>query len=152
MKISLPKSRAYYPASKNEPDYLLCWIPATELAQLVDEGRVTPDILDYYPGGLEIEVSTSAFEDVDLNLGISPEEVAQAYASLLERKRMGDLHALPESGKVDGSWLEEAVRAARDTTPAYAVGEYDLAFASGEMPPEPEMSDGQDALAVMQNL
>ena len=84
MKISIPEARAYYPASKNEPDYLLCWIPAGELAQLANEGRIARDILDDYPGGLEIEVTDSAFEALGLDLGISAEAIRRAYAHLPE--------------------------------------------------------------------
>lgn len=152
MKISLPEKRAYYPASKNEPDFLLCWIPATELAQLVDEGRVAQDILDDYPGGLEVEVSAAAFEDVELDLGVDPETIRQAYTRLVEREKRGEPHALPKSGRVDGAWLEEVSRAAEGFMEVFAVGPDDLDFAAGQSPPEPKMSDGQDALTVMQNL
>ena len=152
MKISLPEKRAYYPASKNEPDYLLCWIPATELAQLAAEGRVAQDITDDYPGGLEIEVTASAFEDVELDLGASPETIRQAYAQLFERKRRGEPHALPESGRVDGAWLEDVAKTAEGPLASFAVGPADLVFSIGVPPPEPKMSDGQDALTVMQNL
>jgi hypothetical protein len=150
MKISVPEARAYYPASKNEPEYLLCWIPAVELAQLVDQGRVSRDILDDYPGGLEVEVSASAFEDVELDLGVSPEALRRAYGSLLEQKRHGDTRALPESGRVDGAWLEEKARATESGLMSFDTLLLDLA--AGETPPQPKMSDGQDARTVMQNL
>jgi hypothetical protein len=152
MKISLPEKRAYYPASRNEPDYLLCWIPATELAQLAAEGRVAQDITDDYPGGLEVEVTASAFEDVALDLGVDPETIRQAYAQLVERKRRGQPHALPASGRVDGAWLESVARAAGGPLETFPVGPGDLDFSIGGPPPEPKMSDGQDALTVMQNL
>lgn len=152
MKISLPDKRAYYPASKNEPEYLLCWIPAAELAQLASEGRVAADIGDDYPSGLEIEVSASAFEEVELDLGANPETIRQAYEQLNERKRRGEPHALPESGRVDGAWLEEVARTAEGPLASFSVGPGDLVFSIGVPPPEPEMSDGQDALTVMQNL
>ena len=152
MKISLPEKRAYYPASKNEPDYLLCWIPAAELAELASEGRVARDISGDYPGGLEIEVSASAFEDVELDLGVEPKTLRQAYVRLFERKRRGEPHALPESGSVDGAWLEEVARAAEGPLEVFAVGPGALDFSVGGSPPEPKMSDGQDALTVMQNL
>jgi hypothetical protein len=151
MKISVPETRAYYPASKNEPEYLLCWVPATELAQLVDQGRVARDILEDYPGGLEVEVSASAFEEVEMDLGVSPEAIKQAYESLWERKRHGDPTALPESGRVDGAWLEDVARVAASGLFPFAI-DAGLEFAAGERPPQPKMSDGQDARTVMQNL
>lgn len=152
MKISLPEARAYYPASKNEPDYLLCWIPAEELAKLVDEGRVAPDILDDYPGGLELEVSEEAFEEVDLDLGVSPEAIQQAYGNLEKRKREGAPHAMPTSGRVDGAWLEEVAAAVDDPFMSYSTGPLPFDDVVLEPPPEPKMSDGQDPRTVMQNL
>jgi hypothetical protein len=140
MKISIPEARAYYPASENEPDYLLCWIPAGELAQLASEGRIAKGILDDYPGGLEIEVTDQAFEAVELDLGISAEAIRRAYAEL------------PGSEVVDGVWLEKKAMAA-ELAPVDFSSE--LAFtgpASKEAMPKPKMSDGQDARSVMQNL
>lgn len=146
MKISVPAARTYYPASKNEPEYLLCWIPAEALAQLVDEGRVARDILDDYPGGLEIEVSASAFEDVELNLGTSPEAIRQTYVDLLERNALG------ESGMVDGVWLEEQAMAAENTSVAFDIGPDLHKPISDTAAPGPKMSEGQDARSVMQSL
>jgi hypothetical protein len=140
MKISIPVARAYYPASKNEPDYLLCWIPAGELAQLANEGRIARDILDDYPGGLEIEVTASAFEEVGLDLGASPEAIRQAYADLTE------------PGVVDGAWLEERAIAAESGPLAFGIGPDFASFVSDEAVPKPRMSDGQDARSVMQDL
>ena len=140
MKISIPEARAYYPASKNEPDYLLCWIPAGELAQLANEGRIARDILDDYPGGLEIEVTDSAFEALGLDLGISAEAIRRAYANL------------PEPELVDGAWLEEKAIAAELAPVAFDIGPGLAGAVSGEAVPKPSMSDGQDARSVMQNL
>jgi hypothetical protein len=140
MKISIPVARAYYPASKNEPDYLLCWIPAGELAQLANEGRIARDILDDYPGGLEIEVTDSAFEAVELDLGISPEAIRRTYAGL------------PEPDVVDGAWLEGRAMAAGRGAVDFGIDPDLVGFESREAMPKPMMSDGQDARSVMQNL
>ncbi len=140
MKISIPETRAYYPASKNEPDYLLCWIPARELAQLANEGRIARDILDDYPGGLEIEVTDAAFEAVELDLGTSPEAIRRAYAELTE------------PGLVDGAWLEERAIAAEKGALDFGIGPDLESLVSGEAVPKPKMSDGQDARSVMQSL
>ena len=139
-EISIPVTRAYYPASKNEPDYLLCWIPAGELAQLANEGRIARDILDDYPGGLEIEVTDSAFEAVELDLGTSPEAIRRAYADLTE------------PGVVDGAWLEKKATAAESGPLAFGIEPDFASLMSDEAVPKPKMSDGQDARAVMQNL
>ena len=140
MKISIPEARAYYPASKNEPDYLLCWIPAGELAQLANEGRIARDILDDYPGGLEIEVTAEAFEAVELDLGISAEAIRRAYADL------------PEPEVVDGAWLEKKALAAELEPVDFGIELAPAGPLSKEAMPKPKMSDGQDARSVMQNL
>jgi hypothetical protein len=143
MKISIPKVRAYYAASPNEPEYLLCWIPAGELAQLASQGRVRPDILEYYPTGLEVEVSQQGLDEFELDLGASPEALRQAFKSL---RKMG---ALPESGMVEAASLEQMIQ-----NGAGAAGplEAALPFVAGGKLPGPEMTDGEDPRTVMQQL
>lgn len=152
MQINLPETRAYYLASKNEPGYLLCWIPAEELAQLVHDGRVARDILDDHPGGLELEVSAAAFDDVELELGVSPAAIKSAFEALRERQAQGDDRALPESGIVAGAWLEQKARQAEHGPIGFAAGAGPFELAADETPPEPRMSDGLDARTMMQSL
>jgi hypothetical protein len=104
MKIRVPKERAYYPASPNEPDRLLCWIPPDDLANLVHQGQVQDDILDYFPSGLEVEVSKQGLAQFQLKLGATPEALQEAYQTL---RRQG---ALPKSGMVAGAGLEELLQ------------------------------------------
>ncbi len=146
MRIKLPQVRAYYPWSKNERDQLLCWIPPTELAQLASEQKVRSDILEDYPDGLELEVTESAFDEFDLDLGISPEILLKAYIGLDEND------ALPESGLVEGTALESFAKSLRDAPRSVAPIDGTASFLGREKLPEPEMTDGEDAQAVMRRL
>jgi hypothetical protein len=146
MQIHMPRARAYYLASENEPDFLLCWIPVDELARLADEGRVAPEALEDYPEGLELEVSPAAFEELGLDLGLSPEEIKGVYAGL---RQVG---ALPASGMVDGARLETEARGLAAVPGDFEALGAPLSFSSGKPLPEPEMTDGEDARTVMQRL
>jgi hypothetical protein len=132
MKIRMPSTRACYPASRNEPGRLLCWIPRRELEQLAAEGRVKPETLEDYPSGLEVRLSRPGFAEVGLDLGVDPDALHAAYQAL---RGAG---ALPASGIVAGAHLEAA--------------------ATGGFPPqlralpEPEWTAGEDARSVMGRL
>ena len=145
MKIRMPSSRAVYPASRNEPDRLLCWIPRPELEQLATEGRVDADVLEYYPSGLEVRVSRPGFDEVGLDLGVDPERLREAYQAL---RQAG---ALPEAGTVAGARLEQAARdilMPADFTPHDEI----LTLHEDIALPEPEWTDGEDARVVMGKL
>jgi hypothetical protein len=150
MKIRMPATRAVYPASRNEPDRLLCWIPRRELEQLAAEGRVKADVLEYYPSGLEVRVSRQGFEEFGLDLGVDPKVLYETYRAL---RAAGDL---PESGAVAGAHLEQAARGVslRELLTLHEP------LPLGEPPavdelltlPEPEWTDGEDARTVMGKL
>jgi hypothetical protein len=149
MQIKTPKRRAYYPASRNERDRLLCWIPAEELERMVQDGRVVEDILEDYPDGLEIEVSEEAFEEFGIDIDVSPEAIRHAFADLTIQKR------LPQSGIVDGASLERIAQQAQGS----AMESFTLRppaqvhrFSVEQELPEPEMTDGEDPMTVLTNL
>ena len=148
MKIKTPKERAYYLASKNEKDRLLCWIPAEEYERTVQEGYIPQHILDDYPDGLEIEVSGPGFDEFQLNVGVSPEAIRGAYADLLKRG------LLAKSGAVAGARLEGIAREAEQSG-ARGITDW-LAKATAELIsqelPEPAMTDGEDAMIVMREF
>jgi hypothetical protein len=143
MKIRVPNERAYYAASRNEPDRLLCWLPPADLAELVSQGKVQQDILDYYPSGLEVEVSKEGLEEFKLDLGASPEVLQQAYQTLRQQ------HALPKSGMVAATSLEEIVPA-----PAKMGGleKAPLSLEPGKKVRGPGMTKGADPRSVMRQL
>lgn len=148
MKIKTPKERAYYLASKNEKDRLLCWIPAEEYQHMVREGYIPRHILDDYPDGLEVEVSKPGFNEFQLNVGVSPEAIKEAHKDLLT------LGLLPDSGIVDGASLErftqETRRSGSKTPDKPDVPEF--VYSIEQKLPEPKMTDGEDAMIFMQKL
>jgi hypothetical protein len=107
---------------------------------------VAPEVLEDYPGGLELEVSPAAFEEVGLDLGPSPAAIKGAYAGLREAG------ALPPSGMVDGATLESEAQGLAALPDHFAAPRVPLPFAPGETLPEPEMTEGEDARTVMQRL
>jgi len=144
MKISTPSKRAYYPASENEPDHLLCWIPEEELQRMARFGQITPDVLEDYPDGLEFEVSQAAFDEFEIDLGVSPEAIKEAYAY---HREQGEI---PETGAVDGAALESAAQGSLRGGPEMLTkGGPVLGFAKF---PEPEMTEGEDPRTVMLGL
>lgn len=148
MKIRTPSTRAYYPASRSEKDRLLCWAPQGELARMVQDGHIAQDVLDDYPDGLEFEVSKSAFNEFQIDLGISPEALSETYAELLAQG------LLPDSGRVDGASLERvAQERERSGLGAFTRGvPEDVEDSIRQKLPEPEMTDGEDPMTVMLSL
>ena len=147
MKISTPSKRAYYPASENEQDRLLCWIPEEELQRMARFGQIAPDVLDDYPDGLEFEVSQAAFDEFGIDLGVSPDAIKATYAYYRER---GDIRA---PGTVDGATLESAVQEPlRGGPEGFVKGMPGLVLSAGEKFPEPEMTEGEDPRTVMLGL
>jgi hypothetical protein len=142
MKIRVPNERAYYPASPNEPERLLCWLPPDDLKDLVRQGKVQDDILDYYPSGLEVQVSEQGLEEFKLDLGASPEALQKAYRTLRQR------HAVPKSGMVTAASLQEMVHGPEKVRGSKSP----LLPEPGKKVPEPEMTDGADPRSVMQQL
>jgi hypothetical protein len=148
MKISTPSKRAYYPASENERDQLLCWIPEEELQRMVRFGQITPDVLEDYPDGLEFEVTQAAFDEFEIDLGVSPEAIQEAYAYHRERGE------IPETGAVDGAALESAAldSAAQESLRGGPEMLTKGGPAIGFKFPEPEMTEGEDPRTVMLGL
>jgi hypothetical protein len=143
MKIRVPRERAYYPASRNEPDRLLCWLPPEDLQELVRQGRAQDDILDYYPSGLEVEVTRQGLEEFRLDLGATPEALQEAYQTLRQQD------ALPKSGMVAGASLEEITQAPAKTSGSEKSA---LSLEPGKKLRSPEMTKGADPRSVMRQL
>jgi len=147
-QIRTPRKRAYYPESKTEVDRLLLWIPAEEIQPMVQDGLIAPYVVDDYPDGFEIDVSTSEFEEFEIDLGVSPEAITAAYVHYREREQ------LPDSGMMDGATLESAARGMAETDPTVS-GQFDPSTVldpNTQKLPEPEMTDGEDAMTFLRKL
>ena len=134
-KISTPTGRAYYPASPNEPSRVLCWMPAKELARMVEEGEAPAHLIDDHPDGLEVEVSEAEFTEFGIKLVADPAAIRQAYLDMLHDGQ------IPDSGMVDARNLESV-----------ALGTLMVSFSMGSKLPEPDMSDGEDVKSLLKGL
>jgi hypothetical protein len=146
MPIRTPSERAYYPASHYEADDLLCWVPAEEYEQMVTLGQIAASVPCDYPDGIEVEVSEASFAEVGLDVGVAPVALRATYEALRGSGK------LPDSGIVDG----RAIEAIAQERPSGGPAAETAARPRDEMPilevPEPKMTDGDDALEVMQRL
>jgi hypothetical protein len=147
-RISLPQTRAYYAASRHEPERLLYWIPPTEMTRLVNAGLLAPSVRDDYPDGLEIEVSEEAFRTHGLCVGVLPEDLRTCYLAYYHAG------ALPEDGMVLADDLEAAAQASVDaivSSAEHASGLESVGRGLRRLT-RPLMSAGDDPLSVMREL
>jgi hypothetical protein len=150
--ISTPKKRTYYPASPTEKDRLLLWIPRDELEDMAEDDLLPPSVLEDYPDGLEVEVTPSGFDELGLDLGVSPETIKALYGQLADRGQV------PTSGLVDGAALERAAREMVDTDagagpPRFTPESLErLSRLADRASLEPEMSDGEEAQTFLRGL
>jgi hypothetical protein len=108
MMIKLPKKITIYPQKRNNPDYLLCWIPPGSYAEVARDPEVLEELQNYYPNGIEIELSEDGLEEMGMELDVKPDKLKQAFLELNEQG------ALPESGMIELEILEEYI-AERET-------------------------------------
>ena len=134
--ISIPSKRTYYPASPTEQSRVLLWIPRAELEDMIEEDLIPEEVLEEYPDGAEVEVSPAGFDELGIDLGVSPEVISATYEQLLEAGHV------PDSGLVDGATLERVAREALErVSPLPDQGL-----------PEPEMTDGEEAETFLRDL
>jgi hypothetical protein len=148
MPIRLPLERTYYPASRDEPEQLLCWIPPHELEALIKAGRAPARLRDEHPLGLELEVSAHALSQAGIELPAPADSLKAAYLKLRNERR------LPASGYVQATYLEQGTRdnhAPLITAAADMIAEPEGVLPSG-LAPEPAMSAGEEPDAAMRRL
>ena len=150
MEIKLPTERAYYPVSPDEPDFLLCWFPGEELAELYSRGLLKKETLEDYPDGLEIEVTTAAFAEAGLKLALDPDGLHRAY------EFMREMEILPESGLVFAASLEKTASALQESSHGSAgpfrMGGRTLGLERVPEIREPRMSAGAEPDEVFRRL
>ena len=74
MAIMVPETIAFYSFSRNEPENILCWIPESEFDSMIEEHKAPVDIRQFYPAGIEIQVSETAFGMAEIDLGLNPND------------------------------------------------------------------------------
>ena len=152
MAIKVPRERVYYLSSENEPDDLLCWIPAVQYGQVVD-----PDLADrqrqveklkkYYPAGLEVPVTDEGFAEFKIKLGKEPAQLQEEF------KRSKEQKSLPQSGLLKADFVEQP-EAAEEQPRFLGPMRGGAGPAPGERgkAPEPEMDEGEDPGAGFSKL
>ncbi|KPL23102.1 MAG: hypothetical protein AMJ93_05475 [Anaerolineae bacterium SM23_84] len=147
-RISIPKQRSYFLASPNEPEYLMCWIPPEEYGRMVQNGQIPQEVVGDYPLGIEVEVSEEDFREYQLDLGVTPEAIKQAYLQALEDG------TVQPGETVLAANLESWAREAEESTARGLLDETAKSFG----PPgprelgEPEMTEGEDAMTILSDL
>jgi hypothetical protein len=150
--ISVPSKRTYYPASPTEQTRLLLWIPREELESMIEEDLIPEEVLAEYPDGAEVEVTAAGFQELGIDLGISPEVISATYEELMEEGQV------PESGLVDGATLERVAQEIVDTTDDVGPPRITPEVLERVSPltveglPEPEMTDGEEAETFLRDL
>jgi hypothetical protein len=110
MTINLPKSMVYYSESRNQPEYLLCWIPSRSFPDVARDDKTLDDLRKYYPNGIEIEVSEDALEAGGIKLALHSDDLRKAYVQLHEA------NMLCESGMIAAKTLEPIAEALQPGT------------------------------------
>jgi hypothetical protein len=119
---------------------------------MVAEGVLPQTILEDFPDGLEVEVTSEGLGEFGLDLGIDPEAVRAVYRHLAEAGKV------PESGVVDGAALEQValeVMEGEEEAPPRTFGPESLDRISGieeRQLPEPEMTDGEEPTSFLREL
>jgi hypothetical protein len=150
--ISVPSKRTYYPASPTERSRVLLWIPREELESMVEDDLISEAVLEEYPDGAEVEVTPAGFQELNLDLGISPEIISATYEELMEQGQV------PESGLVDGATLERVARELVDAgddaelPPVTPEALERVSPLTDQGLPEPEMTDGEEAETFLRDL
>lgn len=85
--ISLPEERSYYQTHENEPDRVLCWIPAQTLKEMRDKKLLDKKILTNFPNGMELNILSDEFDPFARHFGIETKEVIKTLKKL--RRKQG---------------------------------------------------------------
>jgi hypothetical protein len=100
--IRVPRRRAYYAASRNEPERLLCWLPREELEAKVERGEIPRKLLKDYPDGVEIDLLPEDMKEFKVEPKVSVAKLRRQYQRLRRR------NLLHESGVISAAALERA--------------------------------------------
>ncbi len=124
MTLSVPKEPTYQFVPGDHA--ITYWLPEEVVQEMIDKGKVKPEILRDYPDGVEVYVVERDLDrfhkkyGLDLKMDIGA--VNQAYDLLKKAGR------IPKDGMVKASALEGLAKSSGNPTGSY----------------EPEMTDGED--------
>jgi hypothetical protein len=154
--IRLPNVIVIYPQRKSDPGYLLCWIPAREYENVVQDPGARADLAQYYPRGVEVELSAEGLDEYGIDLNADPERLHRAYQDLVAQ------NAAPESGMVELANLREvsdqpATRSAGGVSFGLSewmsgVEDLDDDHILRRIAAPPPMTEGEDASQVYRRL
>jgi len=89
MPIKTPKERAFYYEITNLRDRLIYWIPKEDLKDMEKNGKMSKQLLEDYPFGLDVEVYQDLFDEFKkkyrLEIPIDVENTMQAFQAIKNR-------------------------------------------------------------------
>lgn len=105
MNLSLPAEPIYYFEIGPHEPRLTYHLPFDLMVAHAKSGQLSPDVIKYYPHGIEVRVSESGYEDAREEFGFSstvkPIDVQQAFDRLIR------LVSPPSTGNVSASFLDQ---------------------------------------------
>lgn len=91
MAIKSPKEAVYYYEANNGKFRLVYFIPPEKLEQLAQDGRINAEVLEDYPDGVDLNVTTPDYEEFHELYGYrvknDPEELQRAFFAMLSGTR-----------------------------------------------------------------
>jgi hypothetical protein len=154
--IKLPDAIVVYPQKVHKPNYLLCWIPAKYYSQVAKTKEARETLFQYYPNGIEVELSADGLKEAGIKLSRTPNQLGQAYTELFGEG------LIPESGMVEVANLDSYIGQKQGRSKKEAVAE--LAENKNVIPmlaannlmrkiaSPPPMTEGEEAKQVYQRL
>lgn len=83
--LKQPDRIVIYPQRKNNPEYLLCWIPPGSFKDVSGNNPDTvTELQEYYPTGIETEFSQEGFDEFGISLPYQIEDLREAYLFLFK--------------------------------------------------------------------
>ena len=154
--IKLPDAIVVYPQKDRKPNYLLCWIPAKYYSQVAKSKEAREILFQYYPNGIEVELSADGLKEAGIKLSRTPNQLCQAYTELFGEG------LIPESGMVEVANLDSYIGQKQGRTKKAVVAELvdnhnavPMLAAnnlSRKIASPPPMTEGEEAKLVYQRL
>ena len=156
--IELPDESVVYPQKKENPDYLLVWIPASEFQNVTaGDADKAAELAMFYPQGVEAELTQEGLSDLGLTLDADISSLGESYrelhaAGLFAQDEMVKLTSLMDYSKTKN---DEAVRT---TLADLAKGDISIDQVKaqpgtmGQLLEPPKRNEGDDPEAAYKKL